>query len=47
VPLALKAGTSQQTIDALRDGRRPGAMSDQESVVYDFSTELLNHRGVR
>ena len=46
VPLALKAGTSQQTIDALREGRRPAAMSDQESVVYDFSTELLNHRGV-
>jgi len=46
VPLALKAGTSQQTIDALREGRRPAAMSDQESVVYDFSSELLNYRGV-
>jgi 4-carboxymuconolactone decarboxylase len=46
VPLALKAGTSQDTIDALRDGRRPGLMSDQESVVYDFSIELLNNRGV-
>ncbi len=46
VPLALKAGTSQETIDALREGRRPAAMSDQEAVVYDFSTELLNNRGV-
>src|ERR1700752_4800483 len=36
VPLALKAGTSEQTIDALRDGRRPAGMSDQEAVVYDF-----------
>lgn len=46
VPLALKAGTTQDTIDALRNGRRPGAMSDEESVVYDFSIELLNNRGV-
>jgi 4-carboxymuconolactone decarboxylase len=46
VPLALKAGTAQETIDALRDGRRPARMSDEEAVVYDFSTELLNNRGV-
>lgn len=46
VPLALKAGVSQDTIDALRDGRRPDGMSDLEAVVYDFSTELLDQRGV-
>ena len=46
VPLALKAGTSQETIDALREGRRPAAMSPEECVVYDFATELLNHHGV-
>lgn len=46
VPLALKAGTSQETIDALREGRRPAAMSGDESAVYDFSTELLSNRGV-
>jgi 4-carboxymuconolactone decarboxylase len=46
VPLALKAGTAQETIDALRESRRPTGMSGEESAVYDFSTELLNHRGV-
>jgi 4-carboxymuconolactone decarboxylase len=46
VPLALKAGSSQQTIDALREGRRPAAMSTEEAVVHDFSSELLEHRGV-
>jgi len=46
VPLALKAGTSQATIDALRDGRRPQDMSDDEALVHDFVTELTAHRGV-
>ena len=46
VPLALKAGTSQATIDALREGRRPGAMSGEEALAYDFSIELLNQHGV-
>jgi 4-carboxymuconolactone decarboxylase len=46
VPLALKAGTSQQTIDALREGRHPVSLSTEEAVVHDFSSELLEHRGV-
>jgi 4-carboxymuconolactone decarboxylase len=46
VPLALKAGTSQGTVDALRDGRRPTDMSDDESLVHDFVVELMAHRGV-
>ena len=46
VPLALAAGTSQSTIDALRDGRRPHDMSDDEALVHDFSVELLQHHGV-
>src|SRR5262245_40639788 len=46
VPLALKEGTSEQTIAALRDGRRPGAMSDDEALAYDFATELMVHHGV-
>ena len=45
VPLALKAGSSQDTIDALREGRRPTAMSDEESLVHDFATELLLQHG--
>ena len=46
VPLALKEGTSAQTIAALRVGSRPSAMSDDEALVYDFSTELIAHHGV-
>ncbi|MDB5802807.1 MAG: carboxymuconolactone decarboxylase [Betaproteobacteria bacterium] len=46
VPLARKAGTSEETIAALRAGRRPEAMHADEALVYDFVTELLAHRGV-
>ena len=46
VPLALKAGTSQDTLDALREGRRPPAMDDDEALLHDFCAELLQHHGV-
>lgn len=46
VPLALAAGTAAQTIDALREGRRPPAMSDEEALVHDFCTELQQQRAV-
>jgi 4-carboxymuconolactone decarboxylase len=46
VPLALQAGTAQATIDALREGRRPTTMSDDEAVAHDFVQELLHHKGV-
>ena len=46
VPLALKAGVAQETIDALRDGRRPRSASPDESAVFDFATELLVQHGV-
>jgi 4-carboxymuconolactone decarboxylase len=46
VPLALKAGTAQDTIDELREGRRPAAMSAEESLVHDFASELLGHQDV-
>lgn len=46
VPLALAAGTSPETIDALREGRRPRTMSADEALAYDFATELLERRGV-
>ena len=45
VPLALKAGTAQATIDALREGRRPTSMNDEETLVHDFTTELLQQHG--
>lgn len=46
VPLARKAGTSPQTIAALREGRRPAGMDADEACVYDFAVELLRHGGV-
>jgi len=46
VPLALQEGTSAETIEALRLGRRPSAMSAEEAFVYDFIVELTTHRGV-
>lgn len=44
-PIALKAGIKPEIADAIADGRRPAAMSDDEQIVYDFSTEL--HRNKR
>jgi 4-carboxymuconolactone decarboxylase len=42
--LALKAGVPAEVIAAIRDGRRPSGMSDDQSMVYDFCIELhANH----
>ena len=37
VPLALKAGIAQESIDALREGRRPVGLH-RRIVVYDSAT---------
>jgi 4-carboxymuconolactone decarboxylase len=46
VPLAIAAGTSPATIDALREGRRPATMSDAEAVVHDLVAELIAEKSV-
>ena len=46
VPLALKAGTAQATIDAVREGRRPTTMDAEEQLVHDAVTELLQQHGL-
>ena len=46
VPLARAAGTRPETIAALREGRRPDGMDDDESCVHDFTSELLQRHGV-
>jgi 4-carboxymuconolactone decarboxylase len=46
VPLALKAGVTQATIDAVREGARPLAMSEDEALVHDLALELLQRHGV-
>jgi len=45
-PLALKAGIKAGVADAIAEGRRPQAMSEDEETVYDFSTELARNRSV-
>ena len=44
-PIALKAGIKPALADAIADGRRPEGMSQDEEIVYEFSTEL--HRTKR
>jgi 4-carboxymuconolactone decarboxylase len=45
-PIALKAGIRPDVIDAIAEGRRPDALSEDEQIVYDFLTELNRNRGV-
>jgi 4-carboxymuconolactone decarboxylase len=45
-PIAAKAGVGAEVIDAIRDGRRPARMSDDEALVYDFTTELQDTKRV-
>jgi 4-carboxymuconolactone decarboxylase len=44
-PIALKAGIKPSIVDAIAEGRRPEGMSEDEEIVYEFSTEL--HRTKR
>ena len=45
-PIALKAGIKADIADAIADGRRPAALSDDEEIVYEFATELNRHKRV-
>ena len=42
----LKAGLNASIAKAVAEGRRPDAMSDDEEIVYEFSTELLQDQSV-
>ncbi len=44
--LALDAGLAADVIDDIHAGRRPARMKPDEKVVYDFCTELREHRRV-
>jgi 4-carboxymuconolactone decarboxylase len=44
--LALEAGLALAIADDIAAGRRPNAMSDDETIVYDFCTELRAGRRV-
>lgn len=45
-PIALKAGLDPAIVEAIRDGRRPDAMPEDEALVYAFSTELHRNKAV-
>jgi 4-carboxymuconolactone decarboxylase len=45
-PIAAKAGIKPAIIEAIRDGRRPAGMSEDEEIVYDFSSELHKNKRV-
>ena len=45
-PIAAKAGINPDIIAAIRDGRRPDGMSSDETIVYEFATELLHNKRV-
>jgi 4-carboxymuconolactone decarboxylase len=45
-PLALAAGISEQTIEALRVGQRPDNLRKDEQLALDFTCELLTTHGV-
>ena len=44
--LGQAAGLDAAIIDAIAEGRRPAAMSDDERIVYDFCTELFRDKQV-
>jgi 4-carboxymuconolactone decarboxylase len=45
-PIAIKAGLHPEIVKAIAEGRRPGGMSEDEAIVYDFCTELHQNKSV-
>ena len=45
-PDARTAGLSADIVQAVADGRRPERMTEDQEIVYDFSTELAEYRSV-
>ncbi len=43
---ALKSGLTQQTVNAIAEGRRPAGVPEDEDIVYDFWTELDRNKSV-
>lgn len=44
--LAIKGGLSPAIVAAVAEGRRPSAMSPEETAIYNFTTEMLNTKQV-
>ena len=45
-PIAIKAGLKVDIASALKEGRRPEGMSEDETLVYDFTLELQRYKQV-
>jgi 4-carboxymuconolactone decarboxylase len=45
-PLALKAGLDPAIVTALGAGRKPETMKDDETIVWEFTTQLRRDHGV-
>jgi 4-carboxymuconolactone decarboxylase len=43
---AIEAGLKPAIAEAIAEGRRPTGMAEDEELVYDFLTELLNNKSV-
>ncbi|MBI4484617.1 MAG: carboxymuconolactone decarboxylase family protein [Acidobacteria bacterium] len=44
--LAVKGGLNPEIAKAIGEGRRPHGMAEDEEILYDFATELLQNRSV-
>jgi 4-carboxymuconolactone decarboxylase len=45
-PIAIDAGLSPEIAKAVREGRRPTGMSDDEETIYQFCVELHHNKSV-
>jgi 4-carboxymuconolactone decarboxylase len=45
-PIAVERGVAPETVAAIADGRRPGAMGEDEAAAHDFAVELHRDRRV-
>ena len=45
-PIAIKAGLKPEIAQSLKEGRRPEGMSQDQSIVYDFTIELQRNKQV-
>ena len=45
-PIAIKAGLKPEIAQALKVGRRPEGMSEDQTIVYDFTIELQRNKQV-
>jgi len=44
--LALQAGISKATVDAIANGKRPASLTPDEAIIYNFVDELLKTKQV-